>query len=1000
MADGGFGQLGAVSVAVVGDLASLKTDFDKAKPMAAKWGLELAGFASKGFSDGFDVKIDIGEAFKSLGGKAKDIGKVLSAGITAPLVGLGTAAIAASMKVDEAFDQIRAGTGKTGAALEGLQNDFKEVAQNVPDDIGTVTTAITELSQRTGLAGKPLQDLATQTLNLARLTKTDLSSAIALTTRVFGDWSVATEDQSRTLDYLYKVSQATGVGIADLSEKVVKFGGPMRALGFDFETATALIGKFEKEGVNTDLVLSSLRIGLGKLAKEGIRDAGAALTVIIDRIKNAGSAAESTAVAMKYFGAKAGPDMALAIREGRFAVDDLKKAIAGSSETINKAAADTLSFADKVTILGNRIAVKLAPLGDTILKAVEGWIPTVERGIDIVGELIDAFASLPGPIQAVGLAGAALAAVAGPALFGIGLIASTVGDAIIGLGGLKVAFNASTLAAQASTIATTAFGVALNAIPWLVIAGSVAYLGTAIYQYRQAALQAQQATDDWAAADDILQKKLAARGVIVERGTKTQQEFHDALHDAAEAAVFFDNASRQAAEGAKKHGTASNDLTAREKELAAALAKANAALDKNKTKLDASAKARKDYAQSVIDSGGSEYYLNKALNEQASLQIRSLINTEKVGTAYRVKVVPAVKDTIDSMEMLGHVYENNAAFQERQAQDEADLFAAREKDQSKFTEHTETLSKKWRDAWSVAVGNITSDFAKGVADMIFEGGKFSLNLKTIFKDLGKSLVEILVTDAFTKIAQGFEDVVLKRIGKAAANWVGLGGEAASQAAGGAVASGSTASAAGSVAGSAASAGGQAASSALTGWISIGLQVAQILTTAFAGRGRQQRTEENTRESRDWLELQTNTWNPLFFADSIHLEQIEGNTRNIGGIVYDVGESLRRALFNIQTVISATSTMRFAVPANASGSTIAAAGGVQVNINSPVFNNSVSPTIEIPASAELDILSIRDQIIPEFLTAMINNNRGAMQALAEQVVNTLRGVTSREAVVGA
>jgi phage-related minor tail protein len=75
---------------------------------------------------------------------------------------------------------------------------------------------------------------------------------IAGSSRLFGDWSIAAEDTAGTMDYLFRVSQSTGIGVNDLSAKLVQFGAPLRQLGFDLETSAAMLGKFEKEGVNTE----------------------------------------------------------------------------------------------------------------------------------------------------------------------------------------------------------------------------------------------------------------------------------------------------------------------------------------------------------------------------------------------------------------------------------------------------------------------------------------------------------------------------------------------------------------------------------------------------------------------------------------------------------------------------------------------------------------------------------------------------------------------------
>ncbi len=125
---------------------------------------------------------------------------------------------------DDSFDKIRIATGATGAAFEGLQESFRNVASGVPASFDDISTALAELSQRTNQTGADLEGMATTQLNLARLTGGDLSTQIQKTTRLFGDWSIATAGQVPALDSLLKASQATGVEVNSLASSVILRG--------------------------------------------------------------------------------------------------------------------------------------------------------------------------------------------------------------------------------------------------------------------------------------------------------------------------------------------------------------------------------------------------------------------------------------------------------------------------------------------------------------------------------------------------------------------------------------------------------------------------------------------------------------------------------------------------------------------------------------------------------------------------------------------------------
>lgn len=354
-----------------------------------------------------------------LGSNLQKIGGGMSAAITAPVLAIGGAAIRAGLQVEDALNIIRASTGKTGEALDGLKADFAEVFKDVPQSAEEVATAIADLHKRTGLVGEPLQALATQLLNLADITKTDVKSAVQDSTRLFGDWGIATQDQATALDTVFKASQQTGIEVGALQQKLVQFGAPLRQLNFSFEESAALLGKWEKEGVNAELVLGSLRIGLLNFAKEG-KDAPKALREFIVELKEMKSNSEATARAAEVFGARAGADMAVAVREGRFEIDNLVQSIKTSTDTINKADAETETFGERWETFGHKLTIALEPLGTKLLEVGERALPMIEGLADAVLSVVGAFGDLPGPVQDVGIVIAGLAAAGGPILLAVG----------------------------------------------------------------------------------------------------------------------------------------------------------------------------------------------------------------------------------------------------------------------------------------------------------------------------------------------------------------------------------------------------------------------------------------------------------------------------------------------------------------------------------------------------------------------------------------------------
>jgi len=335
-----------------------------------------------------DVKIlgdnrDLSKALKASesqvgawSGKIGKLGLAAAAAVGAAAVGAAVGLFKLGSSFDEQFDKIRVGTGATGDALLGLQDSFNNVLSTVPASFEDAGSAIADLNTRLGLTGKPLEDLAGQFINLSRITGTDVASNVDNLTRTFGDWGVSVDDQAATLDKLYRASQASGIGIDELSQSIVTAGAPLRNLGFNLDESAALLAQFNKTGVNTDTVIAGLKAGVGKLAKAG-EDVPETFSRIVDEITAMGPGTEATGLAIELFGQRAGPDMADAIAGGKFAIDDMLAAIQNGEDTINGAAAETASFSEKWLLFKNRVLVGLQPLAMKVFNGVGDAMDTL-----------------------------------------------------------------------------------------------------------------------------------------------------------------------------------------------------------------------------------------------------------------------------------------------------------------------------------------------------------------------------------------------------------------------------------------------------------------------------------------------------------------------------------------------------------------------------------------------------------------------------------------------
>lgn len=408
---------------------------------------------------------------ENFGSKTKEVGGSLSKNITAPIAAAGTAAYAAWMSVDEAYDNIAVGTGATGDALSKLQESFDNVFAKAPFDAMDISNSLADLNTRFGFTGKELEDASEKFLRFASVNKTDVSNAVALVSRAMGDAGIPAEEYTSVLDALTTASQASGISIDALTGNITKYGAPMRALGYTTEESIAIFASWEKAGVNTEIAFSGMKKAISNFSAEG-KDAKVEFKKTLEEIAKCPDIASATTKAIEVFGTKAGPDLADAIKGGRFEFEEMLKLVESSSGQLDASFEATMDPADKAKVALNNLTLAGAALGDVIQSALG---PVFESLADILKDFTEWFKNLNPEIkQTIVIVGGIIAAV-GPLLVLIGALAGPISTALGLFAKFKLAlFGAGEQAGMMGTMVSGLTG------PVLAVIGIIALVTAAL----------------------------------------------------------------------------------------------------------------------------------------------------------------------------------------------------------------------------------------------------------------------------------------------------------------------------------------------------------------------------------------------------------------------------------------------------------------------------------------------------------------------------------------
>ena len=378
------------------------------------------------------------------GWSSKVKGAIGAAAIGAGIVGSFVGLYKVGEIFDDVTDTIRVGTGLQGDALDGLVDIAKNVGTKVPAEFDKIGPVVADLNTRLGLSGDTLETVSSQYLEASRILGEDVD--VKKTSAAFSAFKIEGDGVSTAMDTLFQVSQATGVGMNDLAAGVQRNAPALQALGFGFEESVAMLGSFDKAGLNTQQITAAMSKGLVTLAKDGEepQEAFARVSSEIQGFIDKGDKAGALDLASQVFGTRGATQFIGALESGVLGMDDLMAATGATGDTILGVGEETMDFAERWQMTLNTALVAIEPLATAVFTALGDGLAFAMPGLQALGAWI------------------------GDNTAAIGIVAGIIGVTLVAA---FVAWTASIWAATAAMLA--------NPITWIII-GLVALIAAVV----------------------------------------------------------------------------------------------------------------------------------------------------------------------------------------------------------------------------------------------------------------------------------------------------------------------------------------------------------------------------------------------------------------------------------------------------------------------------------------------------------------------------------------
>lgn len=418
----------------------------------------------------------LGEQFKKIGDKMKNVGKGMTQYVTAPLAAVGVAAAKTTMDFDTAMSQVAATMGKTNEEI----TDLREFAKEMGATTAFSATQAAEGLNYMALAGydsKKAMKMLPTVLNLAAAGCMDLGAASDMVTDAQTALGLSMEETTTMVDQMAQTSAKSNTSVEQLGNAILKIGPTAKSMSGGTRELNQVLGVLADNGIKGEEAGTHLRNVLLSMNTDKVKDAFHEMRVEIFDAQ--GNMRDLSEVFPELSAAMDG--MTSEERTGK-----LQKLFNKTDLAALNAMLDT--SADRWKELGSAIEGSVGAAGQmadtqldnmkgslTLLKsALEGagisigevLAPAIRKVAEWITGLVDKFNNLSPTAQKVIVVIGAIAAAIGPVLVVLGTVMGAIGNLLIYLPMISTALG---VVKTAFTTLTGPIGIAIAIIVGLVI---------------------------------------------------------------------------------------------------------------------------------------------------------------------------------------------------------------------------------------------------------------------------------------------------------------------------------------------------------------------------------------------------------------------------------------------------------------------------------------------------------------------------------------------------
>lgn len=321
---------------------------------------------------------------------ASKMGGAIKTAIVGSVVAIGAAVgamavqgVKASLELDDTMAKFKSSTGSTADEVSKVRETIKDLYKVNEDSYEDIAKMAEALHNNMQMNSEEIKKYGQNYLDYAKVTKQGLEESIGAIDDIGDAWGLANDQVIPIMDKLKYSQERYGLSIQDGQNALKGLAASFQGLGMNTDQAIGYLNLFASTGVESSTAMTAFNYALKQVkSPEELQKA-------VKDIQSTEDATERAKKAVELFGARAGVQMANALKPGTQSIEEMIKSMDGAAGAVEKASKSyDASLKVQLELLKKQLQGLFTDLGDRLAPLVQKFVEWLQENMPKIQEVL------------------------------------------------------------------------------------------------------------------------------------------------------------------------------------------------------------------------------------------------------------------------------------------------------------------------------------------------------------------------------------------------------------------------------------------------------------------------------------------------------------------------------------------------------------------------------------------------------------------------------------